>query len=105
MTLTDRTIAGLRHVHDHLADVVGSLTEEQLAARSGAEEWTVATTLSHMGSGSEINRYVLLRAIGEDVDAPGQPGRLGPLERPPSGRAGGRRSSSTATRSSRRSRG
>ena len=70
MTLTDRTITGLRHVHDHLADVVGSLTEEQLGAQSGAEEWTVATTLSHMGSGSEINRYVLLRAIGEDVDAP-----------------------------------
>ena len=93
MTLTDRTIAGLRHVHDHLADVVGQLTEEQLGAQSGAEEWTVATTLSHMGSGSEINRYVLLRAIGDAVDAPDNQAVWDRWNALPSGRAGGRRSS------------
>jgi uncharacterized protein (TIGR03083 family) len=70
VNLNDRTIAGLRHLHDHLAGVVGSLTEEQLGVHGGAADWTVATTLSHMGSGSEINRYLLLRAIGEDTDAP-----------------------------------
>jgi uncharacterized protein (TIGR03083 family) len=70
VTLTDRTITSLRHLHDHLAGVVSGLTDEQLALHGGAAEWTVATTLSHMGSGSEINRYVVLRAVGEDDGYP-----------------------------------
>ena len=70
MTLTDRTIAALRSNHDHLAAVVGGLTDEQLRAPSGASDWTVADVLSHLGSGSEINRYTLERAVGRDADVP-----------------------------------
>ena len=70
MTLTDRTIAALRHTHDHLAEVAGSLTDEQLTGPSGASEWTVADVLSHLGSGAEINRYTLQRALGDDAAVP-----------------------------------
>jgi uncharacterized protein (TIGR03083 family) len=70
VTLTDRTIAAIRHTHDHLAEVVRGLTPEQLTGPSGASEWTVATVLSHLGSGCEINRYTLLRSIGDDVERP-----------------------------------
>jgi uncharacterized protein (TIGR03083 family) len=70
VTLTDRTIAAIRHVHDHLADVAGSLTEEQLTGPSGASEWTVAAVLSHLGSGSEINLYTLEKALGDDSETP-----------------------------------
>ncbi len=70
MTLTDRTIAELRRTPDHLAKVVAGLTDEQLTSPSGASEWTVADVLSHLGSGSEINRYTLQRAGGETSAAP-----------------------------------
>lgn len=70
MTLTDRTIAAIRHTHDHLAEVASGLTGEQLARTGGASEWTVATTLSHLGSGQEINRYVVSKAIGDDAEFP-----------------------------------
>jgi uncharacterized protein (TIGR03083 family) len=53
-TLTDRTITALRSEHDTLTDVVGGLSESQLAGPSGAAEWTVAQVLSHLGSGAEI---------------------------------------------------
>ena len=71
MTLTDRTIAAIRHTHDHLAEVASRLTDEELGRIGGASEWTVATTLSHLGSGQEINRYVLQRAVGDDSETPG----------------------------------
>ncbi|MGV9360724.1 maleylpyruvate isomerase family mycothiol-dependent enzyme [Amycolatopsis sp. NPDC003731] len=67
--LVDRTIAALRSEHDTLADLVRGLTDEQLAAPSGAAEWTVAQVLSHLGSGAEIGRAPLARAAGETVAA------------------------------------
>jgi len=70
VTLTDRTIAAIRHTHDHLAEVARGLTDEQLRGQSGASEWTVADVLSHVGSGSEINRYTLQRALGDDSATP-----------------------------------
>jgi uncharacterized protein (TIGR03083 family) len=70
VTLTDRTIAAIRHTHDHLAEVASRLGEDELGRIGGASEWTVATTLSHLGSGQEINRYTLLRSLGEDGDFP-----------------------------------
>lgn len=70
MTLTDRTIIALRHTHDHLAEVAGGLTDDQLSRQSGSSEWTVADVLSHLGSGSEINRYTLLKALGDDAETP-----------------------------------
>ena len=70
-SLADRTIAALRAVHDQLAAVVPTLTDDQLTGPSGASEWTVAQVLSHIGSGAEINLASYENAVtGED--APGQ---------------------------------
>jgi uncharacterized protein (TIGR03083 family) len=67
--LVDRTIAALRAEHDTLAGLVRTLTDDQLAATSGADEWTVAQVLSHLGSGAEIGRAPIARAAGETVPA------------------------------------
>jgi len=63
MTLTDRTIEALRANHDELAAVVASLSPEQLTARSGAEEWSVAQVFSHLGSSAEIMLHPVAGAI------------------------------------------
>jgi uncharacterized protein (TIGR03083 family) len=62
-THVDRTIAALRAQHDRLAELVAHSSEETLAARSGAQEWSVADVLSHLGSGAEIMRMPILAAI------------------------------------------
>ena len=62
-TLADRTIAALRAIHDDLAALVHGLTDEQLAAPSGASEWTVAQVLSHLGSSAEIGLATLETAL------------------------------------------
>ncbi len=67
--LVDRTITALRSEHDKLADLVRTLTDDQLATTSGAAEWTVAQVLSHLGSGAEIGRAPIARAAGETVPA------------------------------------
>ncbi len=69
-SLADATIAELRANHDRLAALVGGLSADQLTAQSGAEDWTVADVLSHLGSGSEIGRYPVLAAAGVGEDAP-----------------------------------
>lgn len=63
-TLATRTIEALRLEHDDLARLVTSLGEEELAAPSGASDWSVAQVLSHLGSGAEINLAVLQAALG-----------------------------------------
>jgi uncharacterized protein (TIGR03083 family) len=68
-SLASRSIAALRANHDTLAALVPTLTEEQLAAPSGASEWTVAQALSHLGSGAEISRQPIATAAGEPVEA------------------------------------
>jgi uncharacterized protein (TIGR03083 family) len=50
---------------------VATLSEEQLSARSGASEWTVADALSHLGSGAEITRKPIAAAAGLQVEAEG----------------------------------
>ncbi|WNV87885.1 maleylpyruvate isomerase family mycothiol-dependent enzyme [Umezawaea sp. Da 62-37] len=67
--LVDRTITALRSEHDVLADLVRSLTDDQLATPSGASEWTVAQAVSHLGSGAEIGLAPIARAAGETVAA------------------------------------
>lgn len=52
--LADRSVASLRLHHDRLEALASRLSPEQLAGPSGAEEWTVAQVLSHLGSGAEI---------------------------------------------------
>ena len=49
---------------------MAGLTADQLAGQSGAADWTLADVLSHLGSGAEIGRYLLLGAIGAEVDPP-----------------------------------
>jgi uncharacterized protein (TIGR03083 family) len=61
----------LRATHDELAAVVTALSDEQLAERSGAAEWSVAQVLSHLGSGAEI-ALATLRAALAATPAPGQ---------------------------------
>jgi uncharacterized protein (TIGR03083 family) len=70
VTLTDRTIAALRRLHDRLAGVASGLTDDQLSSRSGSSEWSVADVLSHLGSGAEINRYTMLKALGDEGETP-----------------------------------
>ncbi|MFL6123886.1 maleylpyruvate isomerase family mycothiol-dependent enzyme [Actinophytocola sp.] len=65
--LVDRTVTALRREHDMLAGLVRSLDDDQLAVGSGAAEWTVAQVLSHLGSGAEIGRAPIARAVGETV--------------------------------------
>ena len=67
--LVNRTITALRAEHDMLAGLVRGITDDQLAMTSGAAEWTVAQVLSHLGSGAEIGRAPIARAVGEAVVA------------------------------------
>ncbi|GAA4365140.1 maleylpyruvate isomerase family mycothiol-dependent enzyme [Nocardioides caricicola] len=67
-SLVDRALAALRLEHDALV-ALQPLTDAQLAAPSGASEWTVAAALSHLGSGAEIGRRAIAAAAGEQVGA------------------------------------
>jgi len=64
-SLADATIAALRTNHDATAALVATLSDDLLTGPSGAEEWTVAQVLSHLGSASEIGLATLQSALGE----------------------------------------
>jgi uncharacterized protein (TIGR03083 family) len=68
--LVNASIAELRAIHDRLASLATSLSPEQLTAQSGADDWTVADVLSHLGSGAEIGRYPVVAAAGSPEDRP-----------------------------------
>jgi uncharacterized protein (TIGR03083 family) len=68
MSNADQVIAALRSGHDRLTAHVAELSDDDLAGRSGAANWSVAQVLSHLGSGSEIGAASLQAAID------GQPG-------------------------------
>lgn len=63
-SLADRTIAALRTEHDTTAAAVRDLTDDQLTGPSGASEWSVASVLSHMGSGAVISLAGVQSALG-----------------------------------------
>lgn len=73
--LADRAIAALHAEHDSLVALLGDRGDrgdrgdDQLTTPSGAEGWTVAQVLSHLGSGAEIGRAPIARAAGESVEA------------------------------------
>lgn len=67
--LADRTIAALHTEHDTLVALLAGIGDDQLNSPSGADDWTVAQVLSHLGSGAEIGRAPIARAAGESVDA------------------------------------
>jgi uncharacterized protein (TIGR03083 family) len=69
--LVDASIAELRAIHDRLAEEVTGLSGDRLTAQSGADDWTVADVLSHLGSSAEIGRFPLVAAAGAPEDAPG----------------------------------
>lgn len=66
--LVDRTIAALHTEHDSLVALLDTITDDQLTSPSGADEWTVAQVLSHLGSGAEIGRAPIAKAAGESVE-------------------------------------
>ena len=68
--LADRTIDAVHLTSERLARLVGTLTDDDLATRSGASEWTVAQVLSHLGSGAEIT-LATLRAAQAGTERPG----------------------------------
>src|SRR3954447_17373793 len=63
-SLADRTIVALCAEHDLATATVSDLTEEQLTGPSGAAEWTLASVLSHLGSGAVITLAGLQSALG-----------------------------------------
>ncbi|SFC93311.1 TIGR03083 family protein [Nocardioides terrae] len=67
--LLDRVVNVLRAEHDVLVALVADLESGRLTGPSGADEWTVAQVLSHLGSGAEIGRAPIARAAGEPVEA------------------------------------
>lgn len=69
-TLTNRSVATLRRLHDALAAVVPTLSDEDLALRSGASEWPVSQVLSHLGGAAEIGRAGYTAAI-DGTEPPG----------------------------------
>jgi uncharacterized protein (TIGR03083 family) len=62
-------IATLRDSQQQLAALAGSLTPEQVRARSYCSDWSVAQLLSHVGSGAEIGLLMLPGALGEGEQA------------------------------------
>ncbi|GAA2746316.1 maleylpyruvate isomerase family mycothiol-dependent enzyme [Terrabacter aerolatus] len=68
VTTLDRVVAALHSNHHTLATLAPTLSAEDLAAPSGASEWSVADVLSHVGSGAEIGRKPIARAAGEHVE-------------------------------------
>ena len=56
-------VAALQRSHDALAALVPTLTAEQLTGPAYPSEWTVAATLSHIGSGAVIGLLNLDAAL------------------------------------------
>ena len=56
-------IAALRGSQQRLADLVGSLTPEQLRAPSYDAGWTIAQVLAHIGAQAEIAQQALAAAL------------------------------------------
>jgi len=61
-------LAALRRSHDRMAALVDGLTDEQLALRSYADEWSLAQVASHLGSQAEIfDLYLTAGLTGADA--------------------------------------
>jgi uncharacterized protein (TIGR03083 family) len=64
-------IDALRHSHERLRAVAGSLDADQLRRRSYASEWSIAQVLSHIGSQAEIFGLFLDAGLsGQDPPGP-----------------------------------
>jgi uncharacterized protein (TIGR03083 family) len=70
-------IGALRHSHERLRAVAGSLDADQLRRRSYASEWSIAQVLSHIGSQAEI--FCLFLDAGLSGQDPPGPEAFGPI--------------------------
>jgi uncharacterized protein (TIGR03083 family) len=70
-------IDALRHSHERLRAVAGSLDADQLRRRSYASEWSIAQVLSHIGSQAEI--FGLFLDAGLSGQDPPGPEAFGPI--------------------------
>jgi uncharacterized protein (TIGR03083 family) len=66
----NQEIVALRAGHNELADLVSSMSPDDLTRLSGAAQWDVSQVLSHLGSGAEI----ALATVGAAVEGAGNPG-------------------------------
>jgi uncharacterized protein (TIGR03083 family) len=66
----DELLTELRRSHDRLVAAVAGLSDEQVAAPSYADEWSIAQVASHLGSGAEIFALFLDAGL-RPVPAPG----------------------------------
>jgi uncharacterized protein (TIGR03083 family) len=64
-------LAAIRRSHDRMAAHVEGLTDEQLALRSYADQWSLAQVASHLGSQAEIFDLYLTAGL-TGTDAPDQ---------------------------------
>jgi uncharacterized protein (TIGR03083 family) len=55
-------VTGLRESHERLTRLVKGLPETDVTRAAYPSEWTIADTLSHLGSGAEITSLILRRA-------------------------------------------
>jgi len=64
-------ITALRHSHGRLRELVEPLDEDQLRGQAYPKEWSIAQTLSHLGSGAEIFGLFLGAGLAGE-EPPGQ---------------------------------
>jgi uncharacterized protein (TIGR03083 family) len=65
---TAEILRALRALHEQLTPVAART--EALTERSYCDDWTVAQVFSHLGSGAEIGRNLLLSTLGEGDPPP-----------------------------------
>ena len=66
----NQVITALRTGHNELADLVSSMSLDDLTQPSGAAAWDISQVLSHLGSGAEI----ALATVGAALEGTGNPG-------------------------------
>ncbi|GHJ36879.1 maleylpyruvate isomerase N-terminal domain-containing protein [Streptomyces sp. TS71-3] len=70
MTPANRRLRALGATSLRLARTVASLGPAELAAPSGAEGWSIARVLSHLGSGTEVCTGLVARGLAGDTRGP-----------------------------------
>ncbi|EWM11111.1 maleylpyruvate isomerase family mycothiol-dependent enzyme [Kutzneria sp. 744] len=61
-------IAALRRGHDELVSRLAALGPDDIVRTSGSADWTVAQTVSHLGSGAVISKASLDAALAGDAN-------------------------------------
>lgn len=63
MTSADDLLSVLTHSHEQLVSAVAPLTAEEMVGPAYPSEWSIAQTMSHLGSGAEIFSLTLKSAL------------------------------------------